>query len=112
MNGNEIVEAVEKLHETYPLERVEIWAGYTEQGGEEFTARVGECGRDLMPMQSTCADHPMTAANKLIAKAGVRNLEAALDAKIAGLRAELAKLEARQPAVGDTSSGYQIAEVA
>lgn len=95
MNGQEIQAAVEKLHETYPLEIVQIWAGYNAVGQECYTARVGEYG-EIFPMMHENGDRPMIAAVKLIATAGKRDKMAFADAKIAKLRKELAELEAKQ----------------
>lgn len=94
---NEILEALEKLHEFYPDQRVDIWASYYEQGGGVvYIAHVTSFDM-ARPGRFSDNDHstPMAAAEDLIGRVGPREKAAELDEKIAELRKQLAELESQ-----------------
>lgn len=88
--ANEILEALDLLHRTYPEDRAEIWCGINSKGvyyhvmlGEEETVWVHS------------ATNPMQAAMQAIEKAGPRSKSARLAKRIATLKAEIAELEGK-----------------
>lgn len=88
--ANEILEALDLLHRTYPDERVDIWCGYSTAGELRYSALVG----DDDSVYGCWQDTPMKTAEQVIDRAGDRSKLTRLNKRIAALKAEITELEA------------------
>lgn len=92
--GNPILDALDLLHQTYPSERVDIWASRVGDKPIRFTAMVEATSLPAEPVYEVWAESPMDAAEKLIAKAGSRNPSDRIRKRLAELQQEMERLNA------------------